>query len=262
MTGRAGRAVTRSACVPSRQTSSNVRAPCRSTTTSAKGAGRSLRCGPWRGSRTHAHARNAGLKRHEHLSAHQPSPASTREVASPTKQPSGARLTCGLLRRRIQPAVAVACADCRCRAPCPRADGSSRHMGQSGVAGRDGCSVSRLVGRPDQQGNWTGHRPWPSDGRDTSGPRHAAAWRADPVTSRAGRNLGGIPVAQPRAEGASGVRHARSLTVRQECPVQNAVLIRDRQSGGTTLHSKQSGMSLRDHPQHFPSAQSFMSHDP
>ncbi|WP_262272191.1 LuxR C-terminal-related transcriptional regulator [Microvirga yunnanensis] len=85
---------------------------------------------------------------------------------------------------------------------------------------------------------------------------------AELVTSRAGRNLGGIPVAQPRAEGASGVRHARSLTVWQECPFQNAVLMRDRQSGRTALHARQSGMSLRDHPQHFPSAQSFMSHDP
>ncbi len=260
--GRAGRAVARSACVPSRQTSSNVRTPCRSTTTSAKGAGRSLQCGPWRGSRTHAHALNAGLKRHEHLSAHQPSPASTLEVASPTKQPSGARLTRGLLRRRIQPAVAVACADRRCRAPCPRADGSSRRMGRSGVAGRDGCSLSRLAGRQDQQVNGSGHRPQPSDRGDSSGPRHAAAWRAELVTSRAGRNLGGIPVAQPRAEGASGVRHARSLTVWQECPIQNAVLMRGRQSGRTALHSRQSGMSLRDHPQHFPSAQSFMSHDP
>jgi hypothetical protein len=153
-----GRArVTRSACMPSRRTSSNVRMPCRSTTTIAKGAGRSLQCSPWRGSKTLAHARNAGLKRHEHFSAPQPSPASTRVVASPTKQPSRARLTRGRLRRRIQPAVAVACADCRCRVPCPRAVGSSRQTGQSGVAGSDRCSFSRPVGRQDQQGNWTRH---------------------------------------------------------------------------------------------------------
>jgi hypothetical protein len=202
----------------SRRTSSNVRTPCRSTATIAKGAGRSLRCSPWRGSKTHAHARNAGLKRHERFSAHQPSPASTRVVASPTKQPSRARLTRGPLRRRIQPAVAVACADCRCRVPCLQADGSSRRTGQYGVAGSDGCSVSRLVGQQDQQGNRTGHRPQPSDGRDPSGPRYAAAWRTDPVTSRAGRNLRGIPVAQPRAEGASGIRQARNLTAQRECP--------------------------------------------
>ena len=147
--------------MPSRRMSSNARTPCRSTTTSAKGAGRSLRCSPWRDSGTHAHARNAGLKRHGHSSEHQPSPASIRVVASPTKQPSRVRLTRGPLRRRIQPAVAVACAECRCRAPCLQADGSSRRTGQSGVAGSDGCSASRLVGRQDQQGNRTGYRPQP-----------------------------------------------------------------------------------------------------
>lgn len=155
MTHRAGPAVAGPACLPFHPTASNLRTPCRSTTTSAKGAGRSRQCGPWRSSATRAPARHAGLTRHENCSARQPSPASTRPATSPTQQPRRARRTCGTLRRRIQPAVAVAPGDCRCRGRCPPAAGSSRRTGRSRVAGCNpgevdlgerhrGCATGRI----------------------------------------------------------------------------------------------------------------------
>ena len=70
-----------------------------------------------------------------------------------------------------------------------RCEDEQNHEADRGGVGLPNCgtgarSPGRVVGRPDQQGNWTGHRPQPSDGRVLSGPRYAAARRTDPVTSR------------------------------------------------------------------------------
>lgn len=175
MTSRAGRAVARSASPPSRRTGSNVRTPCRSTTTSAKRVGRSRRCGPWHSSGTHAPARNAGPRHREHSSAHQPLPVATRVAALSTPHPSRARPTRTGLWLRIQPAAAVACAACHCRAPCPRADECSRRTGRSDVAGSNqgrtvhakrhrGCATGRIkAAQPPffgRLGRWADARSW------------------------------------------------------------------------------------------------------
>ena len=68
-----------------------------------------------------------------------------------------------------------------------------------------------------------------------------------------------IPLAQPRAEHVAGLRLVRNLIAWQKGPAHIAVFV-GRAEGRRSI--QQNGISLRDHPQTFPTPQTFNAHRP